>query len=312
MENAKSLKKRKFYECQNCDFKTCNYSDYIRHLSTRKHKVSVGGTQEEIEGKPKKTTKLFCDCICGNKYSTYSGRWKHYQKCQLYKDTIEQSTLTMITNEENTSKNEDPQSEMSTLTSLVMTLIQQNKDLTQQVIELSNKPNNVNNGTINNNKFNLNVFLNETCKDAMNMSDFIESLEISIKDLEETGRLGYASGISRIFINGLKSLDIHTRPIHCSDAKREVLYIKDNNKWFKEDEDKQHITLTIKQIAHKNMIQINKWQQLHPEFNNPESKQNDKYQKILYNSMSGLSNEEAANNYCKIIRNLAKEVTIDK
>jgi hypothetical protein len=199
-------------------------------------------------------------------------------------------------------------------------LIQQNKELTNQIIELSkssSSSNSINNGTINStnnshNRFNLNVFLNETCKDALNMSEFIDSLQITVNDLEETGRLGYASGISRIFINGLKNLEENFRPIHCSDLKREILYIKNNNEWVKDTEDNKYITLAIKEITSKNIKQIFEWQKLHPEFNNPESKQNDKYQHILMNAMSGSSKEEANNNYNKIIKSLAKEVVISK
>jgi hypothetical protein len=163
-----------------------------------------------------------------------------------------------------------------------------------------------------NNKFNLNVFLNETCKDAINISDFVSSLVVSINDLEETARLGYADGISKIFLNGLTQLDVHNRPVHCSDYKREVLYIKDNNEWTKDTGDKNVLTNAIKCIAHKNIKQISEWQKQNPLYNDPDSKQNDKYQKILFNCMSGSTKEEANNNYEKIIKNVAKQTVITK
>jgi hypothetical protein len=158
----------------------------------------------------------------------------------------------------------------------------------------------------------LNVFLNETCKDAINLTDFIDSLNVKLQDLEYTAKTSYAEGISKIFINGLSSLNVHDRPIHCSDSKRDVLYIKDQDAWEKEDENKTKLTKAIKIIGNKNMKQISEWQKAYPEYNDPSSKQNDKYMKMLCNAMSGSTKEEAEKNYDKIIRNIAKEVVINK
>jgi hypothetical protein len=184
------------------------------------------------------------------------------------------------------------------------------------MIELAkNTGNNNNNNNIttnNNNSFNLNFFLNETCKNAMNIMDFVNQLQVGIKDLEETGRVGFSEGISKIFINGLKEIDVTDRPVHCSDSKRETLYIKDNNQWNKEDEDKSLLTNAIKHVAHKNMKQISEWTKEHPEYNDSESRQNDKYLKIVCESMSGGSQEETNKNYNKIIKNIAKETIINK
>ena len=168
-----------------------------------------------------------------------------------------------------------------------------------------------NNNNINShNKFNINVFLNEKCKDALNISDFVSQLNIGVKDLEETGRLGFADGISKIFINGLNQLDIYNKPLHCNDSKREVLYIKDSDKWTKEEEGKPILTKAIKEVASKNIKQIFEWQKLHSEYNDPTSKQNDKYLQIVCESMSGSTKEESEKNYNKIIRKLAKETVI--
>ena len=142
--------------------------------------------------------------------------------------------------------------------------------------------------------------------------DFVNQLQVGLKDLEETGRLGFAEGISKIIINGLKQMDISDRPIHCSDSKREVVYIKDKNQWSKEDEDKTILTNAIKHVAHKNMKKISEWTKEHSEFNDSSSKQNDKYLKIVSESMSGSSQEETNKNYNKIIKNIAKETIIDK
>jgi hypothetical protein len=171
---------------------------------------------------------------------------------------------------------------------------------------------NTNNNTTNNNNFNLNVFLNETCKDAMNIMEFVDQLQVSVKDLEETGRLGYAEGISKIFINGLKQINISDRPIHCADSKREIVYIKDKNQWNKEDGDKSLLTNAIKHVAHKNMRQIREWTKVNPEYNDSSSKQNDRYLKIVSNSMNGSTEEETNKNYNKIIKNITKETVINK
>jgi hypothetical protein len=188
-------------------------------------------------------------------------------------------------------------------------MFEQNK----QMIELAkNSGNNNHNTTNNNNSFNLNFFLNETCKNAMNIMDFVNQLPVGVKDLEETGRLGFSEGISKIFINGLKQIDVTDRPLHCSDSKREILYIKDNNQWNKEDDDKSLLTNAIKYVAHKNIKQISEWTKENPEYNDSDSRQNDKYLKIVCESMSGSSEEETNKNYNKIIKNIAKETIINK
>jgi uncharacterized protein YsxB (DUF464 family) len=146
----------------------------------------------------------------------------------------------------------------------------------------------------------------------MNITEFVSQLNLGVKDLEETGRLGFSEGISKIFINALKQIEVTDRPIHCSDSKRETLYIKDSNEWIKDNDDKTILTNTIKHIANKNIKQIFEWQKLYPQFNDPESKQNDKYLQIVSESMSGGSKEEINKNYNKIIKNIVKETAIDK
>jgi hypothetical protein len=190
-------------------------------------------------------------------------------------------------------------------------VVSKNNELTKQIIELSSKTN-VNNSFNNNKTFNLQFFLNEECKNALNIRDFVESIQVQISDLENTGKLGYVEGISQIFINNLKQLENTDRPIHCSDYKRETLYIKNDNEWIKETDDKINIKNAIKQVANKNIKQIKNWQEKHPDYNDPDSKQNDKYMKIVLNSMSGSTEEEQKNNINKIIKNVAKEVIIEK
>ncbi len=163
-----------------------------------------------------------------------------------------------------------------------------------------------------NKTFNLQVFLNEECKDAININEFVNSIQIQLQDLEETGQLGYVDGISKVVIKNLNALNVHDRPIHCSDSKREVLYIKDDEHWVKDNDNKDKIKSVIKQIAHKNMKQIPEWVKKYPDCRNSESRQNDKYLKIVSNSMSGSTEEEQRSNMDKIISKVAKEVAILK
>ena len=202
-------------------------------------------------------------------------------------------------------------------TEMFYDLLKQNNELQKSLLAMAQQDKvstNINNcGNNNNNKtFNLQFYLNETCKDALNMSDFVNQIQITMNDLEETGKLGYAEGISRIFLKNLNEMYSTSRPIHCSIFKHETLYIKDEDKWHKEDHNKPMLTNAIKQIANKNIKKISEWQKLHPEYNNPESKQNDKYMQIVLNSMSGSTKEECEQNYNKIIKNVIKKTVIDK
>jgi hypothetical protein len=144
------------------------------------------------------------------------------------------------------------------------------------------------------------------------MSEFIDQIQVSLSELEDTGRLGYAEGISKVFIKNLNGISYTDRPIHCSDLKRETLYIKEDNKWSKDDTNKTGLTKAIKLVAHKNIKQISEWQKKYPDFSDPDSRHNDKYNKIVYNSMSGSTQEEADKNYEKIAKNVLKEVVIEK
>jgi hypothetical protein len=193
-------------------------------------------------------------------------------------------------------------------------MLEQNKHMLELAKNAGhNNCHNTTSNIINNNQsFNLQFFLNETCKDAMNIMDFVSQLQVGIKDLEETGRLGFAEGISKIFINGLKQINVNDRPIHCSDMKRETLYIKNNNEWAKEGDDKILLTNAIKHVAHKNMRQIMEWTKEHPNYNDPDSKENDKYLQIVCEAMPGSTKEETTKNYSKIIKNIVKETVIDK
>jgi hypothetical protein len=297
MESNKILPKfcYKFY-CEKCDYGTCKKSSYNDHLTSAKHLKSINGN----EILPKICSEFICQ-KCSKKYKDNSGLWRHKKKCN------------------NLNEQKQSQSEEKDLTdkNIIKMLIKENSEFKNMILEVvkSVQPNNTtNNNTTNNttNNFNLQFFLNETCKDAINLVDFVKSLQVQLVDLEETARLGYTEGVSKIFINGLNKLDVCKRPIHCSDAKRETLYIKDQDEWTKEDTNKTHLTKAIKTVANKNIQQIFEWQKKYPEYNDPESKQSDKYMEMICNTMSGSSIEEQEKNMNKIIKNITKEVVIDK
>jgi hypothetical protein len=215
-------------------------------------------------------------------------------------------------------------------TELVLELIKDNKELQNIIVQQNNTINNIvdkfskneitnnintnsNNNTNSHNKaFNLNVFLNETCKEAINISDFVNSIKVSFEDLENTGRKGYIDGISNIITKNLKNLEEHNRPIHCSDFKREIIYIKDNNEWTKETDNKPILTKAIKVIANENIKQIKGWREKYPDCTEADSKKNNMYLKIVSNSMNGITEEEGQKNISKIITNVSKETIIQK
>lgn len=299
-----------FY-CEKCDYKCFKQYNWDRHLVTSKHtKEPIGNTFGAKEQKGALPVNYIHICsYCEQSFKTNSGIWKHSKKCN------KQPSLTDVKD-----NNVLQEFIMEQNKQLIDQLSQQNKQLIEQnkqLIQLShsntigtmnNTINNTNTNT--NNKFNINVFLNETCKDAINLTDFVNQITLSIEDLEETSKVGYAEGISNVIIRNLKDIGYKERPIHCNDYKREVLYIKDDNQWIKDDKEK--LTNAIKIVANKNIKQIANWQKANPEYNNPESKQNDKYMKMLCEVMSGSSKEEQQKNYNKIIKNISKQVLIDK
>jgi hypothetical protein len=201
---------------------------------------------------------------------------------------------------------------------LVKYLMQENSEIKQMIIDVIkngtyNNSNNTTNNTNSHNKtFNLNLFLNETCKDALNIQDFVSSIKVSLDDLENTGRKGYIEGVSNIILKNLKNLGQYERPIHCSDQKREVLYIKDDNQWIKESEEKPILTKAIKSIANENMKKIKEWKDLNPDCINYDSQKNNLYLKIVSNSMNGISEDESKKNLERIISCVAKETIIEK
>jgi len=303
-----SLKNLNVYTCENCDYTTCKKSDYKKHLLTLKHQNN-DKTETNDDKFSQKVSKTY-SCECGRIYKHRQGLSYHKKKSCEIKNGSES-----FTPEED---DEKEKTELMILTELVKDVIKQNQDLTNKIVDIC-KVGNTQNNTIshsnvhsNNKTFNLQFFLNETCKDAMNISDFVESIKFQLKDLEHIGEVGFVDGISDVVLDNLTELDTRQRPIHCSDNKREILYIKDNNEWIKDDEPNTKMTKVIKQIANKNMKIIPEWIKNNPDCHKSDSKKNDKYLKIVSNSMSGGTEIEQKTNISKIISKVAKEVTIDK
>ena len=297
-----SPKVAKNYACEICHYDTCKITDYKKHLLTIKHLNRENETNAN-ELKPKVAENL--SCVCGLVFNNRTTLWRHKKKCSK-------------TN--NTQKTIYP-NEMSDKDLIIM-LVKENSQLVKHNTELvdilkNNNSQQISHNTIslnnNNNKtFNLQFFLNETCKDAMSITDFVSSIQMSLEDLENTGRIGYVEGISNIVIKNLNKLEHHMRPLHCSDFKREILYIKDNNEWTKETDNKPILTKAIKTIANQNIKQISKWKDNYPDCIKSDSTKNDLYLKIVSNSMNGLTKEESEKNINKIITNVAKKVVIEK
>jgi hypothetical protein len=252
-------KNAEIFNCLNCDFKCSKKSNYYKHILTRKHQ----NTDKILQNTDKKNAEnaenvendenVIFTCNCGKKYKHRQSLFNHKKKCNLQE-----------------------KNELNLLTNLVLDVVKQNKELSQQNQELANKivdicknslNTNITNSNFNSNNktFNLNLFLNETCKNAMNITDFVDSLQLQLSDLENVGEIGYVEGISNIITSNLNALDISQRPIHCTDKKREILYIKDENKWEKEDDEKLKLRKVIKRVVSKNQRLLPVFKQIHPD-----------------------------------------------
>ena len=312
IQNSKIIETPQNYSCEYCNFFTKKPSAFNKHINTTKHKENINPTIE-IENLPKYNCKQ-----CEKEYTKKNSCTKHEKNCILQNSLIEPA----------------PPSQELSYNDIINRLIQENqelrnfmteenKELRQVMTEQSKEfmktiadlaknnitTNNTVNGNVNNtNKFNINLFLNEKCKDAMNFSDFIKNIEVSHEDLENNAQLGFADGISKIIMDNLKQLNICDRPIHCSDAKRETMYIKDENKWEKE-EDTKKLTSAIQNVSQKSVASLMEWQETNPEFEDMDSEFSNKFITMMQQSMAGNKRDAL---YPKVIRTLAKETMIDK
>jgi hypothetical protein len=303
MDSDFTPKKPKKFNCSLCDFHTCNIKDYKKHLLTDKHLKKGNDSKMVVNDSDftPKNPKSFV-CSCGKIYKYDSGYYRHKKKCYNNNNITENNTYT----NENKQKDE-----------LINYLIKENHEFKNLILEIVKKDTTTNNHNINTNTnshnktFNLNLFLNETCKDAMNIQDFVNSITLQLSDLEKMGELGYVEGISNIITNNLKALDVTQRPIHCTDKKRETLYVKDEDKWEKENIEKKKIRKAIKHIAHKNSKLIPEFKDKYPDCIKSDSKKSDQYNHLIIEAMGGQGNNDVEKEN-QIIKNIAKEITIDK
>jgi len=289
----------KGYSCEYCHYYCSKNSEYIKHLLTRKH---IGNAAGNI----KISSSVYSCNICNKVYKSRKGLWGHNKVCVAIIDNANE-------NIKNTIYNSD--AEVKSLSTLVIELIKSNHELQKQMLEVcknSNTTNNINNHHSNNKTFNLNLFLNEQCKDAMNIMDFVDTFQLQFADLERIGEVGYVEGISNLIIEKLNGMDIYKRPIHCSDAKREIMYVKDKDVWEKENENNDKIRLAIKHITKKNSDMIGSWAAKHPGVHNSEHKLNDKFQEIIMEAMGGKNNKTMKEGEARIIKKISKMVLIDK
>jgi hypothetical protein len=288
----KSPKLANDFYCECCNYKCSKESDYEKHLLTSKHKKHT--KLNDLEQNLAKTRQYICD-NCNKTYTARNSLWYHKQKCIIQHENITEPTY-------------EPGEELVITKDIFMMVVNQNKELLEIIKNGTNSiSNNINNNNSNNtnshNKtFNLQFFLNETCKNAMNIDEFVSSIQPTFEDLEHVGKVGYVEGISSIIIKKLNEVGVTERPFHCSDLKREVLYIKTNNAWSKETEEKPLLVNAIKQIAKLNMDNILPWQQAHPGCTKSDSIFNKKYLNMVMHSMNG---DESFKNINKIMTKLS-------
>jgi len=296
IENAKNAKK---FSCDKCYFYCSKYCDWCRHILTRKHQMDINGNNMEII----KNAKIHQCNICNKYYKTNSGLWKHKNKCnnnnENNNNNNNENTINLLINEHTDFKN------------IIIELVKSNTELQKQMLEVCKNSNNTTtNNNCNNKTFNMQVFLNEKCKDAMNLTDFVNSMTLDFSDLEELGELGYVEGISRQMVRKLSEMDVYKRPIHCSDLKRETMYVRDNDVWEKETELYEKLRKAIKYITKKNGDLMIPWRNAHPQCMNLQHPLNDKYLGIMNQAMGGKG--EFAESESKIIKKISKSVMIDK
>jgi len=301
------------FVCEYCDYKCFKSNDMLKHKSSLKHKRNADGSIGSILEETSRPTNYHC--ICGKKYITHGGFWKHKKKCNC---TIDMSihTENVIISDDTPSENmivPDYKHDMNQLTCLVIEVVKNNSEFQKQMFDMcknmqSSIISNCNNINTTNN-FNLQVFLNEYCKDAMNISEFVDSFDLQLSDLENVGRVGYIEGISNIIINKIKDMDVNKRPIHCSDLKREIIYIKDDDVWEREDANNTKFRKVIKKVTGKNIGMLSGWQDKYPECMDIESEYNDIYIKLMQSAI-GPSDTEGTE--VKIMKKVLKHIVIDK
>jgi hypothetical protein len=341
-KNAENAENAEKFVCEKCDFRCSKQSNFNTHLSTYKHQKIMGNNQSECQ--PSSTISFICP-NCNKKYSHLSGLSRHRKTCVSVKQHISEPVFNNLLETKPSDEFSPDENIKITSTELqniitdtqfckkmMVELIKTNNNLQEQILEMMKKSQthipesaivpattvpssigvatNGNHNTINsnNNTFNMNMFLNEQCKDAMNMKDFVNSIQLNLTDLENVERDGYVKGMSNILINNLQKTDVYKRPVHCSDVKRETLYVKDNNEWARDGPDHPKMVNAVLAVEHKNVALVSEWAKANPRCMNSSSKENEKYFKLSKAATDG----EKEGNIAKVIKRVAKKVIIDK
>jgi len=306
----------KKYECKECNYITIRKSQFDRHILTAKHQNRTFRTE-----KVPKSSEIIFRCVCGKEYNARNSLWYHKKNC-TYEPHSQKET-------KKETKNEEPSREIQNMIEntnennidykdMFLEMMKQNQELQKAVVQQQDTikeiipkiGNNNTTNTTNNNQFNLQMFLNEDCKNAQNITDFMKSIQVNMNDLIQTGKLGYVEGMSRIFVKALNDMDVTERPIHCTDIKRETVYIKDQDKWAKDEDDKIKIKKTIQNIENKNIRMLPKWQDENPDCMDMESKKSEELTDLSIIVLGG--HEEREKSEKKIMKNVLKEVILDK
>jgi hypothetical protein len=291
--NAFSAKTSNHYFCEYCNYITSRKHNYKVHIESIKHKNNALVT---------KTSQTYVCAICNKSYGDRAGLWRHKKKCNTINTNIEKHEtsdkhlimMLLKQNSEIIKENSELRKEQSDI-----------KEVILEIVKSSNINNSHNTINSHNKAFNLQFFLNETCKNAMNITDFVDSIRVQLSDFMSMGEIGYVEGISNIIVKNLNSLDETIRPIHCTDKKRETFYVKDQNIWEKEDNEKKKLKNMIKSISYKNEKLMKTYKEMYPDYNDPDSHRSDHYSKIMVEAMD--CKEE---NREKIIKNISKVTAI--
>jgi hypothetical protein len=294
-KNRKKIAKK--FSCETCDYTCSNKYDFNKHLTTRKHRML---TNANFDANAKiATPSIVYKCDCGTTYNHKSSLSRHEKSCN---------------------KSNNSSKEPDKLVNTILELVKENQQFKNMLIEqhnhilkISEKPTIANcNNNSNNKNFNLNFFLNEQCKNAINLSEFIENVKLQLSDLENVADMGYVNGVTQIFMNGLKDMDIYTRPLHCTDIKREILHIRENDAWIKDTPDQEKIKSAIHRIAFRNIQQISEWNKLHPDSTVLDSSEYNRALQIMKESLGYTCPGGVDKNNERIAKNLIKSVYIDK
>jgi hypothetical protein len=310
----KNAEKCRIFLCNNCNFVCSKQSNYDKHVSTLKHKIRTNTNEYEQKNAEKKSY----DCQCGKSYKHASSLWNHKAKCDFSQNNSDENH-DEISNNQLQIAVEKPE-----ITQIILELVRENKELKtmlveqhKTMIELSQKPiitNNSNNTHTNshNKQFNLNFFLNEQCKNAINLSEFVENVKLGISELENVADIGYVDGVTQIFMNGLKDMDIYKRPLHCTDIKREIMHVRENNTWIKDTPDQAKIKSAIRRIAFRNIQQISEWNKQHPDSQILDTADFNRAFQIMRESLGDTCPGGVEKNNEKVARNIIKAVYVDK